>query len=696
MNDSGSVRETSPSSRNSITQDIDPTGSPPPLLLPQSTSNHTAAANTNKKKPAIRHAEKRRTSTCRFADRVAQLSVDHYKKTIPLDKRPSQTCIATIVAHCTLYKCNDGVGDAENVNDNDVDHDGNNTRGAGMLWVLSMGVGTKFLSESILRREIENECIDGYGSRVRDMHAEVLARRAFRRQLTLEIQEDLRFPEEQERRRKRKSNRILVRSLDKDSRIRYKLRSDITLHMYTSSTPCGNATLKRFCKMYKEKFRDDLGPDEWPDSAHEPPPGHSIKLGEFSLLVKKDSSNNNQQTISNTTNSSENNRNKPSVRLDTTSLQTLTAPQSSSNIDTDTDYGTKIKRTRFEEDQPSGPHTNTTSQAQPSQQQKSSKRRAKPWPATLSDDWVPPGTTIVGFRNKGSIHTCSDKICRWNYLGIQGSLLAGLMKEPLYMSTLTVGRKLSGPVCRRAICCRLDTRCRLPKLAMPLNQDAGTHNNTMDDSHNNVNSVEYRVNHPAVMGTSVYLDGGVVDTSNVKEKGQDVRFHSSFVWAWCAGSSKHSDIMKTNSKTYYDGILECIESSTGLLANLSDEQQAKHDIDKGLYGTVAPQVSTKELTSAFLKVYREAATNINNSCDASGQSGSASSNDSNIDGKLTLEGSNLGSWANDINALSALRKVKKTCSPIHEEIKDRLFAEHRVLSQWRRRGYEDICIEVTD
>ena len=273
----------------------------------QQISNSMANKNEKKKKPAIRHAEKRRTSTCRFADRVAQLSINHYKATIPIEQRPPQTCIATILAH---YRRNEDDNGSEIPGDKKHDNYG----GEGKLWVLSMGVGTKFLSESCLQQELENEIKDGYGSRVRDMHAEVLSRRAFRRQLTLEIQEDLqmmklknqasdRFDDENDKQCGNPS--ILVRSNDSSSSkqgdscpmIRYILRPGVTLHMYTSSAPCGNATLKKFCKMSKERFQDDLGADEWPTTPHEPPPGHSIKLGEFSLLVKR-SNNQNSQRIS--------------------------------------------------------------------------------------------------------------------------------------------------------------------------------------------------------------------------------------------------------------------------------------------------------------------------------------------------------------------------------------------------------------
>ena len=63
--------------------------------------------------------------------------------------------------------------------------------------MIGLGVGTKFLPESILRKEIEESEQEGastttrYGERVRDCHAEVLARRAFRWQITKEIRDDV-------------------------------------------------------------------------------------------------------------------------------------------------------------------------------------------------------------------------------------------------------------------------------------------------------------------------------------------------------------------------------------------------------------------------------------------------------------------------------------------------------------------------
>ena len=83
----------------------------------------------------VRLAEKRRSATCQFADRVAQVSVDQFYL-LPEEDRPEKTCVATIVAH----------------------HNGD-------LRVLSMGIGTKFVSESTLQEELGSE---NYGLRVRE------------------------------------------------------------------------------------------------------------------------------------------------------------------------------------------------------------------------------------------------------------------------------------------------------------------------------------------------------------------------------------------------------------------------------------------------------------------------------------------------------------------------------------------------
>ena len=58
--------------------------------------------------------------------------------------------------------------------------------------------------------------------------------------------------------------------------------------------------------------------------------------------------------------------------------------------------------------------------------------------------------------------SCSDKVLRWNVLGLQGALLSQFM-EPLYMSSLTLGSLHHHGHLSRAVCCRAkDIESSLP------------------------------------------------------------------------------------------------------------------------------------------------------------------------------------------------------------------------------------------
>jgi len=376
---------------------------------------------------SVRHAEKRRIGTCQFADRVAQASVQAFKERVPAQWREEnrQVCLAAIVAHFQP----------------------GNDESCGCLQVLGLGVGTKYLSgETILAERKSAECGDGdgdgdgdgttdehqeptnYGLKMRDSHAEILARRAFRRKLTLEMQS---LVENKTTDVSTYRPILQYNSMNDGGKGKFSLVDGVTIHMYTSSAPCGNSTLKKFAKMKKEHFNPNLGTDEWPQESHHGTINdHSLHLGNFALLVKKDCS----------------------LKAD-------------HEVD---DSHIPMKQ--------------------------------KTWPANVNDDWCPPGTSVPHLGH-GSIHTCSDKICRWNCLGLQGSLLASLLEKPLYMDSLTVGRKFTRCISQRAVCCRAcgyndsKTVKRKWNVADDQNEENG-----------NVEPSEFQLNHPSIMGTSVYLD----------------------------------------------------------------------------------------------------------------------------------------------------------------------------------------------
>ncbi|NWW93519.1 DSRAD deaminase, partial [Rhynochetos jubatus] len=98
-----------------------------------------------------------------------------------------------------------------------------------------------------------------------------------------------------------------------------------------------------------------------------------------------------------------------------------------------------------------------------------------------SSDIVP---TWDGIQHGERLRTmsCSDKILRWNVLGLQGALLSHFI-EPVYLSSVTLGYLYSQGHLTRAICCRVA-------------RDGSALQGTLQ--------APYRINHPEVGRVSVY------------------------------------------------------------------------------------------------------------------------------------------------------------------------------------------------
>lgn len=102
---------------------------------------------------------------------------------------------------------------------------------------------------------------------------------------------------------------------------------------------------------------------------------------------------------------------------------------------------------------------------------------------TLPIDFDAPPQTWDGLLRGERLRTmsCSDKICRWNVLGLQGALLSHFI-EPVYLDSLTLGYLYDHGHLARAVCCRLQHKDDLnDRLLRP-----------------------YRVNHPWIGRVTAY------------------------------------------------------------------------------------------------------------------------------------------------------------------------------------------------
>ncbi|KNC75898.1 hypothetical protein, variant [Sphaeroforma arctica JP610] len=179
------------------------------------------------------------------------------------------------------------------------------------------------------------------------------------------------------------------------------------------------------------------------------------------------------------------------------------------------------------------------------------------------DGSIPPGTAPHGY-GLGCVKTCSDKIAKWNVLGLQGGLLSHYL-QPIFMQSLTVGRKFSEIHCRRALCCRLEKKKRKSaKKSEALTSRSD--NPTTDPCYGSVH-------HPRYLCTGIKLDKSIMTI----EDGA-VFSTQCFVWGSCVNARA------CNRETTSPPTLprECVDSVSQLKTNgscdrggaCSDDQHA--------------------------------------------------------------------------------------------------------------------------
>ncbi|CAL4068997.1 unnamed protein product, partial [Meganyctiphanes norvegica] len=274
------------------------------------------------------------------------------------------------------------------------------------LEVVSLGTGSKCIGRNQLSAR---------GDLLHDSHAEVIARRAFLIYLLeqIEIAEKL-------NRQHLSINEDNVENIDNG---KCKLKPGTKFHFYTSHTPCGDASI--FPKQEwdlecvghtVEEYTgsNDKGPESIISSHDREPPNKKLKVENEKFIVSE------------------------AISESDHIIEKIT-DEGKKDIPSDINR-TGAKVVKGEESDPLLPglsyHTTGVLRTKPG--------RGDP---TLS-------------------HSCSDKILKWNVLGLQGSILSIFIAEPIYLTTIIVGPcPYSHDAIYRAILGRF--KSKLDKLKLP-------------------------------------------------------------------------------------------------------------------------------------------------------------------------------------------------------------------------------------
>lgn len=470
----------------------------------------------------MRSAEKKRTSSCLFADEIARISIHEYQKLCPVSLRESyqQTVLSTIIL--------------ENIDSQD-DHS--------RLQVISFGVGTKYMKyryHNIQTKKLSKQ----YLFHIRDCHAEILARRGFLLFLYREIQSfyqyainilkdnfetDIstiqtsifQFDVPSTVLTKRDSEGVI-----KLSEYRIKFRDNIRFHLYTSSSPCGNACIKRWAKG-KSIHHLDLDRTQYPNQPHPRLYLTAPQEGQAAVLTKKGSGS--------------------EIRY----IDEEDNIHSERNEAIDFILSRLLRVDDYRYSAPSYP-----------------------------DSFIPPGTNhppsypFIGLTSiPGLSMTCSDKITLWNSVGIQGSLLSHLLAKPIYLSTITIGRKYSIPHVYRGLCCRAQ------------------------DFQYPQSSALFACNHPVILCTAVKLDESIIMTSQDDELNESKRIGANFEDIRCICYSRCASFDHSNDYQEDTGTFEVINGETGML--LANDSECSSFCSMRLYENY---LRCEELRSLFLEI----------------------------------------------------------------------------------------------
>jgi hypothetical protein len=455
-------------------------------------------------KRPVRSAESSRVSSGKFADHVALMSVNFFREHCPPELLTSykQTVVATMIMMRTKQDSRS-------------------------LSIVSMGAGTKVCGYDSVAQQ---KSLSGGSLAIRDSHAEVLARRGLVKFLHCQLESATGG-----------SDNSIFQRLDRpdEGNRKFALAQGVTFHLYTSSQPCGNASIKRWAKVKPVLHPESTSEFEYTVAMHSriQITESGRKEGQTALLVKC-----NRHTAT-----------------DGGQSETQEASQIAAEYVVDPE---------------------------------------------LAAPYLPAGTALPS-SGLGNVMTCSDKIALWNAVGLQGTLLSSLI-DPVYLSTITVGRKFSKVHCERALCCRLQDFC-YPQRST---HRAGGHKRSVgsDSTKPSGDSADatvlapnaaptrvYNVHHPTMLGTAVKLDEGAIVTAPLSDAagGSEVNAGASFADPRCVCCYLDRD------GTY---AVEVIDGHSGLAVQRNSGCGPSNIVDSNEDQQGASAVSSAELLKSYLRI----------------------------------------------------------------------------------------------